>query len=479
MGKDSSIMTSMQGFPNLKGTKPPQATSTPSKVRNLMEDQPTARVTLNTPGRLPKNGPIILRPGDDGLFSPTSRKFPPAGYAKSELGFYSSSPNKTRSDDGFGSDSSDSSNKASVLSVKTDVNRRARPLSMSRYSSIPHRGQSEDLEAKEARTNRKIMDLEISNNSLLSINASLESTIKKQTAHIEQLEKNGTRGGSQDLAPHDIPLPNWEDITLSSDEEDDNNIDLANDQGFARVCSMVDSLISDAKRSLEYKTQVNGGKVLTTFKSEENLDESYGALEESYDSVSRNLSDIEEEHELNDNKDSILNSSKEPFDSEEIGCQTEPADLTDSSTQTNVDERQIKELINQIWDLTDKRASKIKALNHGLPSSNANGSEAVYSILAQLKEALGCEEGDEKARTPLAQSNSTNPQPSNVQSRPITTRSRAPISNPSIPQSARTNPDMNRNLKKNPGSFNKTPNKATHPDIQSSPSNMVKIKTRV
>ncbi|ORX89893.1 hypothetical protein K493DRAFT_340347 [Basidiobolus meristosporus CBS 931.73] len=456
MGKDSSIMTSMQGFPNFKGAKPPKGASTPSKIRSMLEEQQAARVSSSTPGRLPKNGPIILRPGEDGLFSPVTKKLPSGGYAKSELGFYPSNPNRTRSDDGFGSDSSDSSNRASVLSVKTDVNRRTRPLSMSRYSSIPHRGQSEDLEAKEARTNRKIMDLEISNSSLLSINASLESTIKKQTAQIEQLERRISRGGPMDLAALDVPLPNWEDITLSPTEEED-NIDLVNDQVFARVCTMVDSLISDAKKSLEYKTQVNGGKVLTTFNSDENG-------KEPYEEISRDLSDIgeEEEQELNDSIED--STSEEPLGNVEMGCQTEPADLTDSGTQTEANEQRIKELINQILDLTNKqpptaaKSSGQKPLN---PTSSVSSSESIHTMLTHLKEQLCNSEDAESAPS------SFTPTP-NVQSR---TRPRSSISNPSTPLPARS--------RKTQSVLIKTTSKAPHPESHSSPNSHGKIKTRV
>ncbi|KAK9765536.1 hypothetical protein K7432_006056 [Basidiobolus ranarum] len=455
MGKDSSITTNMQDFPNLKSAKPP-TNLTPSKIRNLLEDQSPVRVSSNLPGRLPKNGPIILRPGDDGLFSPSPRKFPHGGYTKSELGF--SSPKKTKSDDGFGSDSSDSSNRASILSSKTDLSRRIRPLSMSRYSSIPHRGQTEDLEAKEARTNRKIMDLEISNNSLLSINASLEATIKKQTTHIEQLEKKISSGGSLSPSLHDVPLVNWEDITLSPTIEDDESLDPVNDQGFTRVCSIIDTLITDAKKSLEYKKQVNGGKVLTTIQTEESLNEVYNVSDEPYDIVSRSLSDIgeEEEHEL---YDSIEDSTFESLiKNEEIGCQTEPADLIDSSTQTDVDEQRITELISQIWDLTDRKtliSSRVngislqKGLNLALPSSNTNHNEIIFSVLSQLKESLGCEEGYKKSRTSLSRSNSGGSQSSSLSGKTPTMRPRSSISRPSTPQSSRTNSESSRNPKNN------------------------------
>ncbi|RKP24519.1 hypothetical protein SYNPS1DRAFT_23407 [Syncephalis pseudoplumigaleata] len=54
-------------------------------------------------------------------------------------------------------------------------------------------------EAFEARTARKVLDLEISNQSLLTINQSLEHDLRKKTAQMEELKQKMRRANLEDI----------------------------------------------------------------------------------------------------------------------------------------------------------------------------------------------------------------------------------------------------------------------------------------
>ncbi|KAM3588431.1 hypothetical protein VKS41_000876 [Umbelopsis sp. WA50703] len=114
----------------------------------------------------------------------------------------------------------------------------------------------------EARVNRKIADLEISNQSLLAVNAMLESTVRKQAAQIANLKR-----ASRSTEINELPKSNLEDTeidTLITNEEDD--------EQFQRITTIIDRLIEEAQASVEYKIS-HGGRVLSQYDQSEIEDE--------------------------------------------------------------------------------------------------------------------------------------------------------------------------------------------------------------
>ncbi|KAG0284108.1 hypothetical protein BGZ97_008300 [Linnemannia gamsii] len=132
-----------------------------------------------------------------------------------------------------------------------------------------------------ARTRRKIADLEISNTSLLQINQSLEATIRKQSAEMQELKmrmQSAQFGG--DLS--------WmtSDKGMFSQVQDSSLIDTMNgttspeaaviihelteserqaDITFKRLCLTIDQMLYEAKQALDQSTKPSGVKVLSSF----------------------------------------------------------------------------------------------------------------------------------------------------------------------------------------------------------------------
>ncbi|KAI8335893.1 hypothetical protein BC941DRAFT_453623 [Chlamydoabsidia padenii] len=107
--------------------------------------------------------------------------------------------------------------------------------------------QQDDQEStvlNEARVNRQIADLEISNQSLLAVNAMLEATVRKQASEMAQMKKQMivTDNGVH-VNPLVLPLPTSE---ISEDEWE-------NDKTFQRLCSMTDKLIEQAHRAISFE----------------------------------------------------------------------------------------------------------------------------------------------------------------------------------------------------------------------------------
>ncbi|CAE6523352.1 unnamed protein product [Rhizoctonia solani] len=124
-----------------------------------------------------------------------------------------------------------------------------------------------DTEREEARSNRKMADLEISNKSLLAINASLEATKSRQVKEINALRRRLRE--SRLVLPHSAylaleqedpvgPTPSFEE---EEEEEDSEENDVTQgqiqvDASFNRVRGLLDQLIIDAKTALEAKPPV-------------------------------------------------------------------------------------------------------------------------------------------------------------------------------------------------------------------------------
>lgn len=121
----------------------------------------------------------------------------------------------------------------------------------------------------EAKTNRKIADLEITNRSLLAINASLETTKNRQAKEIRDLRRR-LRESRLILPPRTYEavkssFPNDGDDDPDDDDDDSEDIEGLEDASFERVKHLVDTLIQSGKRALESKPEEfrnNSAKVL-------------------------------------------------------------------------------------------------------------------------------------------------------------------------------------------------------------------------
>ncbi|KIK30181.1 hypothetical protein PISMIDRAFT_387845 [Pisolithus microcarpus 441] len=123
----------------------------------------------------------------------------------------------------------------------------------------------------EAKTNRKIADLEITNRSLLAINASLETTKNRQAKEIRDLRRR-LRESRLILPPRTYEavkssFANDDDDEPDGDDDGDGSEDIegVEDAGFERVKHLVDALIQSGKCALESKPEEfrnNSAKVL-------------------------------------------------------------------------------------------------------------------------------------------------------------------------------------------------------------------------
>lgn len=129
---------------------------------------------------------------------------------------------------------------------------------------------------EEARSNRKIADLEISNKSLLAINATLEATKSRQAKEIRDLRRR-LRESRLILPPpafHALeqrdPLntaTSFEDEDDDDEDSDDNDVtQLQADETFARVRNLLDQLLTSAKDALEAKPPVPDPETLGPIK---------------------------------------------------------------------------------------------------------------------------------------------------------------------------------------------------------------------
>ncbi|KAF9109201.1 hypothetical protein BGX27_007879 [Mortierella sp. AM989] len=130
-----------------------------------------------------------------------------------------------------------------------------------------------------ARTRRKIADLEISNTSLLQVNQTLEATIRKQAAEMQDLKmriQSAQFGGDLSLLTSDLNLSQDLDPIMQIDgtaadseaaviihelTEAERKADLT----FRRLCITIEQMIFEAKQALDQSTKKAGVKVLTSF----------------------------------------------------------------------------------------------------------------------------------------------------------------------------------------------------------------------
>ncbi len=143
------------------------------------------------------------------------------------------------------------------------------------------RSPSETGEAEEARVHRKLLDLEITNKSLLAINSALEVTKLKQAKEIRELKRRLREGRG---LPAGVTTRESTGTTIFSDD-DDLETDSDDDSGdfmvredpeleaaHQRCKNLVDNMVEQARKAIlaEYDEPENtGGKVLHPAELEE------------------------------------------------------------------------------------------------------------------------------------------------------------------------------------------------------------------
>ncbi|CAO3669599.1 unnamed protein product [Rhizopus stolonifer] len=125
----------------------------------------------------------------------------------------------------------------------------------------------EEPEVNEARTNRKIEDLELSLKSLLVVNAMLEETVKKQAQQILQLKRQPNGSLSEQLDPL---LAHAQQYTIKATDatDDDDEEDWKNDELFQRLHRVTNDMIEQGEKCVKFEHQILG-RVLSDFPLEE------------------------------------------------------------------------------------------------------------------------------------------------------------------------------------------------------------------
>ncbi|KAI1317022.1 hypothetical protein EDD11_009088 [Mortierella claussenii] len=154
-----------------------------------------------------------------------------------------------------------------------------------------------------ARTRRKIADLEISNASLLQINQTLEATVRKQAAQVQELKirmQSAQFGGDLSLLTTDLDLSSVQDplnphYNASSHSNTHNNPETAviiqdlteterqADLTFRRLCMTIEQMIFEAKQAVDKSSKPPGVKVLSPFDMHEKEAMEDDGAEEEYD----------------------------------------------------------------------------------------------------------------------------------------------------------------------------------------------------
>ncbi|GAA5806963.1 hypothetical protein MFLAVUS_000312 [Mucor flavus] len=141
----------------------------------------------------------------------------------------------------------------SVISTDTQLISSNSSISSSSSDSILS---SED---EDARINRKMADLEISNQSLLKINQMLETTVRQQAKQVASFKQKIM------TIPNDDEQKRRETDQLLLQQQIllENEDDWEKDEQFNRLRRMTESLIEEAQKALEYKVEI-GARVLSS-----------------------------------------------------------------------------------------------------------------------------------------------------------------------------------------------------------------------
>ncbi|KXN70235.1 hypothetical protein CONCODRAFT_85440 [Conidiobolus coronatus NRRL 28638] len=126
---------------------------------------------------------------------------------------------------------------------------------------------NENSEFQEARTNRRILDLEISNKSLLLVNTNLEQKLKKQAELIENLKKELILVNNSKK----VEILKVEELEVKGEE---NGQVMDSNTQFNRLFSICDRLVLDGERALMEDIKSSGTKVISILPPELDSDES-------------------------------------------------------------------------------------------------------------------------------------------------------------------------------------------------------------
>lgn len=145
-------------------------------------------------------------------------------------------------------------------------------------SETPRKSAAEIAEAEEARIHRKLLDLEITNKSLLAINSALEVTKLKQAREIRELKRRLREGGrSASVDPHGPEASirygdddSDSDSYASSADSDNESLLVREDPeleaSHVRCKALIDNMLTQARKSIlsryEASEASTGGKVL-------------------------------------------------------------------------------------------------------------------------------------------------------------------------------------------------------------------------
>ncbi|KAG6865779.1 hypothetical protein C0991_011976 [Blastosporella zonata] len=167
---------------------------------------------------------------------------------------------------------------SSVSTRTDDQNLRSTLDNLLRYTDSHEDDSAHDLEVDtdddsqlsqlnvkaEAKSNRKIADLEITNRSLLAINASLESAKHKQAKEIRDLRRK-LRESRLILPPHTFRAVKDKDATPSSSDDDSSSSEEdqdEKDQVYGRIKAILETLLKTGQRALDSQPKdfAEGGK---------------------------------------------------------------------------------------------------------------------------------------------------------------------------------------------------------------------------
>ncbi|KAI9255594.1 hypothetical protein BDA99DRAFT_517156 [Phascolomyces articulosus] len=163
----------------------------------------------------------------------------------------------------FSKRESHSSSDADILVTNTALESKKEKSMSSHEDDEGGEDEEEDSIINEARVNRKIADLEISNRSLLAVNEMLEMTVRRQASQVAHLKQQIAQDG---ITVIKSLVPSIEDNESPSDEE------WEKDPMFHRIHQMTENMIKSGEASLQYECKRLGGRVLTNFQQpEENI----------------------------------------------------------------------------------------------------------------------------------------------------------------------------------------------------------------
>ncbi|KAF9434284.1 hypothetical protein BGZ76_008265 [Entomortierella beljakovae] len=183
---------------------------------------------------------------------------------------------------------------SSTISASSANPNQSTARSTKNSGSVNNKQAEESRRAGEAaRTRRKIQDLEISNNSLLSLNQSLESSNRKLSNEIQELKTRmqSAHLGELGYTAADLALAqSVEAIELTEEEKND-------DMTFKRLCSTIEQMVYEAKHALDQTTKPTGVRVLTLYEMYEK------EVEEEEEDEEDNLEEGDNSHTIPDQQE--------------------------------------------------------------------------------------------------------------------------------------------------------------------------------